>query len=396
MYAGHHNGLYLLGGQKAELIAETHGLWQVKHLLSNPDYVLGGTYSGLHLFTFDDNHHLKSLGQVNGFSESSRFIEEDNDGKIIVSQYYKGLFKLELLDNLMQVKVNRLSDSLDIASHDQIILGKVDNNLYVGTNQGFYQLDAIEGRLIDVSNLSEVIGREPVYLFRQDLQKNIHMISENLVGFFKQISPGNYAFVPSSLYQLRYDLNTDLLNASVHIDQGIMYSANQGFLFYDPQKEDRIGLQRPLILRKVFNVTQGKGLYLQMPFAKKPQTIGEIVVNQGAKKLQFDVESFQFRNENNQQFRYRLIGFDDGFGNWIDATTIEYTNLKPGDYTFIAQTRNYLGGITESLPLNLVIRPSVPKSNFAKIIYLLLGCLALIFSYRLQKKKFIRKWFLKC
>jgi hypothetical protein len=391
VYAGHHNGLYLLKERKAELITETHGLWQVRHLQSNPDFAIGGTYSGLHLFTFDEHQHLRSLGKVNGFNESSRFMEEDNEGNIIVSQYYKGLFKLELLDNLTDVKVSRLSDSLGVASHDQIILGKIDNDLYIATNQGLFQLDGTNGAIIDIPNLSDVIGTQPVYLLKQDIQKNIHIIAENLVGFFKQISPNNYTFVPSSLFQLRYDLNTDLLNASINMGQGIMYSANQGFIYYDPDKEDRIGLERPLILKRLFNVTQGKDLYVQWPFAEKPLNTGDIVVNQGAKKLQFHVESFQFRNKNNQQYRYFLKGFDEEFGSWIDATTKEYTNLKGGDYTFIAQTRNYLGGITESIPLDLIVRPPFYQSTFAKVVYLLMACLVLIFGYRLPRKRFERR-----
>ena len=172
---------------------------------------------------------------------------------------------------------------------------------------------------------------------------------------------------------LRYELNTDLLNASADISEGIMYSANHGFLHYIPELEDQIGIQRPLVVKRLRNVTQGTNLVTQLPFTERSTASRAIVVNQRAKVLQFDIESFQFRNKNNQQFRYLLKGFDDDFSNWTDITTKEYTNLREGNYTFVAQTRNYQGAITESLPLNLLVRPPFHRSLLAKLIYLVAG-----------------------
>ena len=202
IYAGHHNGLYLLNGKQAELIANINGLWQIKHLQSNPKYVLGGTYSGLHLFAFDENQRLKSLGPLDGFNESSRFFEEVGQDRIVVSQYYKGLYQLKLSDNPADLQVREVHDTPSTGSHEQIILGKIDSDLFVATNKGLYKLDKVDG-LVEVPILSDLVGSQPVYLIKQDRYKNIHVIAENMAGFFKQISHNNYSFVPSSLFQFK-------------------------------------------------------------------------------------------------------------------------------------------------------------------------------------------------
>jgi hypothetical protein len=65
------------------------------------------------------------------------------------------------------------------------------------------------------------------------------------LGFFKQISASNYAFVPSSLFQLRYSFNNDLLNISVNTADGVLFNANEGFILYRPELENRLGMEKP-------------------------------------------------------------------------------------------------------------------------------------------------------
>ena len=100
LYAGHHTGLFLLEDGRAQRIANTDGLWQVKQLQLQPEFVIGGTYSGLYLFRIADNQELQAVRKISGFSASSRFFEEDQSGRIWVGQYYKGLYQLSLSEGL--------------------------------------------------------------------------------------------------------------------------------------------------------------------------------------------------------------------------------------------------------------------------------------------------------
>ena len=392
LYAGHHTGLFLLDGNQAIRLANTDGLWQINQLRSNPQFAIAGTYSGLFLFKIDEGKKmLQPVGKIEDFQESSRFFEEDHRGKIIVGQYYKGLYELNLQADMTGVDVKNLSENSELPIQDQIILSEVDNELYVSTNEGQYKIDRAKGGIVEAANLSEQIGKQPVYLLKQDRFKNIHIIGENMVGFFKQISSNNYVFVPSSLFQLRYFLNNDLLNVSVNIKNGVMFSANEGFLYYNPELEDRLAVKKPVVVSKVYSVTQNKILYARQPFEEKPKRTQDIVIDQKAKVLQFDIESFHFQDVNNQQFRYVLKGFDEDYGEWTNATTKEYTNLKEGDYEFVAQTRNYLGETTTSLPFFVEVKPPFFRSPLAKALYVLLGIAALLLISRYQKQKYKKK-----
>jgi len=388
LYAGHHNGLFLLANGTAKRIAHTHGLWQVKQLQSRPEFAIGGTYSGLHLFRMNEKMELQSVGKIGGFEESSRFFEEDREGKIWVGQFYKGLYQMSLSPDLTAALANKISVGQGLPVNEQIILSRIDNELYLGTPKGVYKIDQANNRIVKSEIFSKVIGEQQVYLMVQDNQKNVYMYTEDIAGFFKQISSGNYTFVPSSLFQLRYSFNNDLLNMSVNTGDGVLFNANEGFIKYRPELENRLAAEKPLLVSKVVNVAEHSILYHRKPFEVPSENPVQLTVSYRAKVLQFEVEAFQFNEVNNQQFRYYLKGFDEGYGEWTHATAKEYTNLKEGKYEFNVQTKNFLGQIISSKPVFLKVNPPFYRSLLARILYVALGILSLLMVSKLQKRRF--------
>lgn len=391
LYAGHHTGLFLLENGKAKRLANTEGLWQIKQLRSNPAYAIGGSYSGLYLFRIDYNNTLQIQHKIKGFDESSRFFEEDRKGRIWVGQFYKGLYQLNLKENLKEAIVKKVSDEYNLPINEQIILNRVGNELYLGTQDGVYQLDQATDKIIKAKLFEKEIGDQTVYLLVQDKQQNIHVFAENLVGFYKQISADNYVFVPSSLYQLRYYFNNDLLNISIHSGDGVLFNANEGFIQYKPSLENQVSVTHPLIISKALSVTEDSLLYTRHAFHDTPEDSVTLEVSYRDKVLQFEVESFQFKEVNRQQFRYFLKGFDEDYSEWTNSSKKEYTTLEEGNYEFYAQTRNYLGQIITSPPLKLQVQPPFQRSILAKILYFLLVLLILYFVSRRQKSHFKQK-----
>ncbi|MEM9857534.1 MAG: hypothetical protein AAF843_09265 [Bacteroidota bacterium] len=385
LYAGHHTGLFLLKNGSAERRATTGGLWLVKQLRSDPQFAIGGTYFGLHLFKLNADNKLESVGNIIGFDESSRFFEEDRKGRIWVGQFYKGLYRLELNLASLEAEVTKVSDDYDLPIQQHIILSRIDADLYIGTEKGLFMIDQTHDTIVNAKLFSEEIGENWVYLIAQDKQKNVHIFTENKVGFFKQVSANNYAYIPSSLFQLRQTFNNDLLKLSTNVNSGVFFDANEGFIYYDPGLEDRLTVEKNPLISKVYSLAEDSILYYRLPFEDRPDVLAPIEITQGAKVIQFEVESFNFRDVNNRQFRYLLKGFDEDYGDWSNATFKEYTNLKEGRYEFSVQTFNYLGEIVTSEALSLKVTPPFFKSLFAKVLYVVLIVLLIVVGYRFQR-----------
>ena len=182
---------------------------------------------------------LQPISEIKGFSESSRFFQEDQKGNILVGQFYKGLFKLVLSVDLDSSETIRVSDRYKLPINEHIFLSNIDNEIYIATEEGIFLLDQNTDQILKADKFNDVVGDQRVYLLAQGNQKNIHLFTEGLVGYFKQISPSNYVYEPSSLFQLRHSFNNDLLNVSVNVKSGILFNANEGFIFYNPDLENR-------------------------------------------------------------------------------------------------------------------------------------------------------------
>lgn len=386
LYAGHHTGLFLLESGAARRCGTTDGLWQIKQLRSNPQLAIAGTYSGLHLFKLNGRSELESVIKIQGFNESSRFFEEDRKGRIWVGQFYKGLYQLTFENSFNRVSVKEVSELSPLRIKEHIILTRIDDELYLGTEDGIYKIDQTNDEIERAEEFSKTIGEQWVYLIKQDNQKNVHVFTDNLVGFFKQVSANNYAYVSSSLFQLRQSFNNDLLNISTHVNEGVLFDANEGFIYYNPNLEDRLTIERKPIITRVYGVAEDSILYAKAPFEDRPDSLSPIRIVQGTKVLQFQIESFKFKDVNNKQFRYFLKGFDNDYSNWTNATFKEYTNLKEGKYEFRVQTLNHLGEVVTSEPLFLEVNPPFFKSMVARILYIVIAVLVLFQIYRIQRK----------
>jgi DNA-binding NarL/FixJ family response regulator len=391
LYAGHHRGLFLLEKGQARQVAKVDGVWEVKPLRNNPAYAIAGTYFGLYLFKMDATQRLEPLHPVEGFNLSSRFFEEDRQGNIWVSQYYKGLYRLSMSPDLKSVETKAISvDSLSL-SEEQIALVRVEEQFLLVTSIGLYELDPETGSIKPARQFTDDLDGQPVYLVAQDKSNNVHVLSDNGVGFYDKVSTDNYRFQPSSLYQLRYHLNNDLLHASVNIEEGILFSANEGFVHYSPKAENQSLMEQPVVTKQVFSVSKNEELYALLPFTAAPGSPSEVEVGADTKILKFNIEAFQFSSLNDTKFRYLLKGFDEGYGPWTNTTTKEYTNLKAGDYEFVAQVRGYLGKTVTSQPIKIKVKPPFYRSSAAMFLYFVLGGLALFAILRLQKKRYLRK-----
>lgn len=390
LYAGHHTGLFKLNNGLAKRIAKTEGLWKINRLRSNPQYAIAGTYYGLYLFGFDNQQQLRPIGKISGFEESSRFFEEDKNGRIWVGQFYKGLYQLTLSDDLTAAMVNKITTDGELPIDEQIILSQIDNELYVGTRAGIYHINVDTGDIEDAPLFTD-IGKQAVYLLAQDNQKNIHIVAEEMVGFYKQISSNNYVFIPSSLAKQRYSFNNDLLQLSVNTIDGVLFNANKGFINYQPELENRVVADIPLIISKVYSLFEDSILYVHHSFTSRPEKIDQLQIAPESKVLQFEVQSFQFNERNEQQFRYYLKGFEDNYGIWTNTSIKEYTNLEAGNYELMVQTRNYLGEIVTSEPFLFTVKNSIFLSTGAKIFYGGTGILLLFLTLKGQQSRYKRK-----
>lgn len=102
----------------------------------------------------------------------------------------------------------------------------------------------------------------------------------------------------------------------------------------------------------------------------------------------FRFAALNYRYPDDNQYHYRMVGFNDG---WIDIgnqRTATYTNLDPGSYTFeVKGSNNDLVWNENPTSLEVIILPPWWNTWWAKAVMLFWGVGLLYWLYRIQQRK---------
>ena len=110
---------------------------------------------------------------------------------------------------------------------------------------------------------------------------------------------------------------------------------------------------------------------------------GRFVIPSGYSFFRIDFASLNFRIQNKIRFEYKLEGYDK---NWIasESGSVTYSRIPHGNYRFTVRASTVDGNPeTETISLNLRVRPSVWVSTPAKILYFLAVALVLLILFKM-------------
>jgi serine phosphatase RsbU (regulator of sigma subunit) len=101
---------------------------------------------------------------------------------------------------------------------------------------------------------------------------------------------------------------------------------------------------------------------------------------------------FNFTPQN--EYSYRLDGYDKEWSKWTNDTKKEYTNLPEGSYVFWVKARNIYGQQSNIAKYRFKILPPWHRTWWAKILYVISAFITLyggvkLYTLRLQKQKTI-------
>ncbi len=85
---GHHSGAYRIENNGARQISTEPGAWVFQNLKGSADKLIGGIYAGCYC-TNSQRGQWKMRKTIPGFGESSRVMEEDQQGNLWVTHGYK-------------------------------------------------------------------------------------------------------------------------------------------------------------------------------------------------------------------------------------------------------------------------------------------------------------------
>ena len=389
LLCGHNGGTFNIIGNQMEKISTINGGWTIKKLSSNPNYLIQGTYTGLVIFSKDAAGKWKFSHKVADFSEPSRYIEQDNKGDIWISHAYKGLYKLTLSSDLKKATNIKYYDKKNgLPSNFNINIFNLENKIVFSSDVGFLLYDEISNRFSKYEALNKNLGS--FYTSNKIISaglKKYWFINHGKMGLVNLSEPGK-TVIDSSRFSVldgrmvQYYENISQISSKIYL-----ISVDDGFVIYNTTSRDNVPKkQNPpaVLIRKIEDITDKYSILTEN--GSNGETI-EIPFSRNNIRISF---SLPYYRQSKVKFQFYLEGYSRQWSDWSAATQKDFTNLTRGSYVFKVRAKINEQSISKITTFVFSVAPPWYGSNWAILLYILVGIIALITGKKIYESKLCR------
>ncbi|MDP4186617.1 MAG: two-component regulator propeller domain-containing protein [Bacteroidota bacterium] len=318
---GHNEGTFSVMGNSLRKISDITGGWTIKPL---ENLLMEGTYTGIVLFKKDKKGQWSFFRKINGYSEPTRHLETDYQGFIWTSHYQRGVYKLELNENLDKVVRSTYFASFPSASAPVDVFS-VNNRIVFTTSNKIYTYDYIHNRISSFDELNQSLGEYRSSTQIIPFSRNYYwFVNNDKIALFK-IKNDFKAKRIMVLFQKNSNLpGRDLAIIQLN-DQTLLVPNRQAFSTYDLSLHEPVSPWGVFFQRLVF---KGKNKTIECGL-KAPE---KIKIPYSCNNLTAFFACPSRFDDMEKKFYYRLKGLDD---NWHETSldNFTYLNLPHGTWT---------------------------------------------------------------
>ncbi|WP_439183841.1 ligand-binding sensor domain-containing protein [Carboxylicivirga taeanensis] len=388
LLCGHDAGIFSINNGKAVSItpSSVNGVWNFIKIPEQPDLMLAGTYYGL-VRLQREGGVWRYKGQVEGFSESSRYAEWDQMGKLWVSHGELGIFQLTFSSDYESVTSVKEYSFSEFPNNKTGIVSKVNGRLLFTGKEGYYQINSEGIGGVDESYKAFFEpGSYPDKLIA-DKNGNIWFFINNKTGVLRRLEDGSYKKIVFPFIPLEQKLVSAFESVFVN-DNNVFFGIEDGFAHYYAQDNSNFRLPFKVHLRSFKGASDSVEYVLHQREDREVQQ--QLIPAYQFKKNAFEIHyAATFYQDAEVQYATRLSGPDVQVSEWSTQPFVQYSKLKEGDYTFTVKAINRYG--VEAMPLSFrfSVLPPWYRTVYAKITYsilivLMVAFLTYIFNRRIE------------
>lgn len=387
----HHQGAFRIRNEQAIKIMNGMGVWLIEQYEGDRNLV--GTYEGLQVCDYSDGI-MTPIALQSDFGESSRFVEVDHNGHIWISHPYRGVFRLEINDDVLEVSSYDEKKGLPDVLHNHLY--KINDEILVCGETGVLIYDEATDRFTPYKALNRVFGTDvKIRRLFEAPNGNIWFVTENNVGYLEVTE----RLLDKDIEQVEFPELRPLLNDGFESiypfdEEHIFLTAKQGFIHYLPKKPLAADSAFQVLLNSVKiygdpDSTVFAGVFTQdsSMTLRQPESMIH-AFERGIIGLQFSYTATDYTDNSALQFRHYLEGYEADWSAWSTTRINEYTNLPAGSYTFKVQARRLNGEVTPVLTYTFEIEDPWYNTPMAKLLALFIFVTILFFILRTYRRKF--------
>ncbi|MFI5405953.1 MAG: two-component regulator propeller domain-containing protein [Nitrososphaerales archaeon] len=302
-------------------------------------------------------------------SNAAWSLELDEDGNLWIGTFGGGVNVLNLQNNTFTYFKNNPIDSTSIVDDSIIrIFRDRKGNMWVGTTKGLCRY-LKETNSFKNYNEENGLANNFVYGILEDNHGNLWISTNNGLSKFNPSKETfkNY-FAQDGLQGNEFNQNAF---AKDYKSGRLLFGGPNGFNVFDPDMVRGNTFVPPVVYTNYirYNSDDEEG----KPIIEKGISVRDsILVTYKDNIVTFQFAALSYYNSSDNQYRYKLEGFNE---NWIQLGnnhTVTFTNLSPGDYKLIVTGSNNDGLWNEEGKfLFIEVTPPWWRTNIAYVIYII-------------------------
>lgn len=372
---GHNEGTFVVKDEKLTRVSEITGGWTY---VPYGNHLLGGTYTGIVVFKKNEFGAWSARNKIQNFTEPTRHLEVDYLGYIWAAHHQKGIYRLELSENLVSTIKEEHFPHIQGISYS-IKVFKINNRVVFTTSENMYTYDYVRNQIVTIENLSNDLGDYRAASQINHFRKNDYwFIKDDKIALFEV----GLDFSAKKKREVFLD-NNNLPQRRIQLinmdDSTVLIPNPQNFDIYSLQLDASQQVKSRLSIEKVLFYGDRKSL-VYYGSLKNVETSW----NTNNLKVYFSDPS-QF-NQTKKIYSYRIKEIDK---TWQTTALnhLTYLGLKHGNYTLELKSR-------DRAPIEVPFYVGKPwyLTNLAILFYFLLliliawGILA-FFKFKISRQK---------
>jgi len=179
---GHNDGTFLVRDDRLIQLSDVSGGWSY---IPYGEYTLGGTYTGIIVLENDEAGQLRFRNLIADYAQPTRYLETDYLGYVWASHHQRGVYRLELCDQLQTALEVVHYPDIDGKTFN-IRVFKINNRIIFATGEHIYTFDFVRNEIVPFNALEDHIGK-----YRKATQIIPHrdnkywFVKENSLALFK-------------------------------------------------------------------------------------------------------------------------------------------------------------------------------------------------------------------
>lgn len=382
VFCGHNSGTFLIRKNKATLICDLLGTWDIKEVPNNPDLLIQGNYEGLHILE-KVNGSWRYRNKLSGFDMSSRYFEPLGDSEVFVNHEYKGLFRLNVSKDFKKVKDVIRQPSVKSTLKSGLI-GYNEGVLYFG-EYGFHTYNREKEVFEKDTLLTEMILSEDdnytsgklikgvdktLWGFTED---NIFLLSP---GRLNEVSEVNKISLPASLRE-----NLTGFESLLHLGaKKYILGTKKGYILFDFDKLEERDCN---IYINTITKNRVEGEKVKIAVSKENY---ELSFNENNISFAYNVPNFASMSQT--KYQYKLEGLYEKWSSWSEQAVASFENLPAGDYIFEVRAKvgNKISDDTAVFPFSIA-KPWY-RSDWILALYILIFLVLFTTMNLLYKRRY--------